>query len=207
MSAFYAEIVSFLSSQPGVLPAMLKKHSSLGNRIAAWLTGEKRILVLGGEPASGKSLLMGELVLRHEELVKSHPGLHTSLALISYDQIHTLVCKRLLEICEIHRQKILPEGETHVEARKYITEIMRDVLSFAIRYLPQNTPIIVEAPLISHRGEVIVDEFTTAQVLIMFSPAMWMQVRNQEKQSVRERSAQALAMEQIHEKWNWPRKM
>lgn len=61
MSAFYAEIVSFLSSQPGVLPAMLKKHSSLGNRIAAWLTGEKRILVLGGEPASGKSLLMGGL--------------------------------------------------------------------------------------------------------------------------------------------------
>src|SRR5947209_19338796 len=54
-----------------------------------------------------------------------------------------------------------------------------------------SVPLILEG--------LIVDEFTTAQVLIMFSPAMWMQVRNQEKQSVRERSAQALAMEQIHE--------
>jgi hypothetical protein len=65
------------------------------------------------------------------------------------------------------------------------------------------TSIILEAPLISHRGEVIVDELTTAsipiQVFIMYSPAMWLRVLNQDNQQIRRRSAQALAMEQIHE--------
>src|SRR2546421_8400854 len=104
MSALKAEIVSYLSSQSGVLPSMMKKYPFLGSRIVAWLIGEKPVLIIGGEPASGKSLLTGELVLRHRELIKIHPGLQTSLALISYDQIHSLVCKRLAEICKVEVQ-------------------------------------------------------------------------------------------------------
>src|SRR6266699_2514171 len=49
---------------------------------------EKPLLVIGGEPASGKSLLMGELTLRYNELVKPH--LDFQLPLISYDRVHYL---------------------------------------------------------------------------------------------------------------------
>lgn len=203
MSSRKSEIVSYIFSQSGVLPSMMKQHPSLGNKITAWLTGEKPVLIIGGEPASGKSLLMGELILRYRELVKLHSSVQRTLALISYDQIHTLVFKHFIGICKINEQNFLPEGETDPEARKLVTDIMRHVLLFAIEHLSKNTPIILEAPLIDYRGEAIVDELITAsipvQVLIMHSPPMRLRVLNQDEQQIRERSAQALAMEQIHE--------
>jgi hypothetical protein len=199
MSILQAEIVRYLSSQSGILPHMMEKNPSLGNRIGAWLIGKKSILIIGGEPGSGKSLLMGELVLRHRELVELHPRLQTSLILVSYDRIHHLLCKCLAQIRKTEQQNFLPEGETHPKARKLITEIMCDALWFALHYLPKNIPIILEAPLISHRGEEIVDEFLTKQIFIMHSPGMRMRVYDQEEQQIRGRSAQRLAMEQIHE--------
>src|SRR5690348_17270950 len=90
------DIFSHLISQKGILPSMMRRHSSLGMKIAAWLTGEKPILVIGGEPASGKSLLMGELTLRYNELVKPHVDLQ--LSLISYDRVHYLFLERLMEM-------------------------------------------------------------------------------------------------------------
>lgn len=62
MSDFNNEIFSYLISQTGILPNMLRKHSYLGEKIIAWLTGEKPVLIIGGEPGSGKSLFMGELI-------------------------------------------------------------------------------------------------------------------------------------------------
>lgn len=123
MSLLKSEIVSYLFPQSGVLPSMMKQYSSLGNRIVAWLIGEKPVLIIGGEPASGKSLLMGELILRHSELIKLDPGLQRSLALISYDQIHTLIFKHFTEICKVEGQNLLPEGETDPETRKLGTNV------------------------------------------------------------------------------------
>src|SRR2546430_7915694 len=68
MDELTAQIVSYLVSRPGVLPTMMRRHASLRERAAAWLTGEKPLLIIGGEPGHGKSLVMGELVLRHSEL-------------------------------------------------------------------------------------------------------------------------------------------
>src|SRR5712692_1761878 len=128
MDELTAEIVSYLASRPGVLPTMMRRHAAVRERSAAWLTGKKPLLIIGGEPAHGKSLLMGELVLRHNELVKLYPTLSAPPALISYDRVHYLLLKRLAEICMPGAHDFLPEGETHPGARKLITELMRDAL-------------------------------------------------------------------------------
>ncbi len=195
------DIFSHLISQKGILPSMMRRHSSLGMKIVAWLTGEKPILVIGGEPASGKSLLMGELTLRYNELVKPHVDLQ--LPLISYDRVHYLFLKRLMEVSIGSAHDFLPEGETHPGARKYITHILRDVLQFAVLSLPKNIPIIFEAPLIDHRGEDVVDALAawgaSAQVFILHSPAMQSRILQQEEQRTRGMSARPPAIRQIHE--------
>lgn len=203
MSELKTEIVSHLLSQLGILPCILRKHTSLGMRIAAWLTGEKPVLLIGGEPGNGKSLLMGELVLRYNELTALHSGLQAPLALICYDRVHYLFLKRLAEINTPNPHNFLPEGETHPEARKLITGILRDILLFTTLNFPKSTRIILEAPLIGQRGEDLVGAATALgfqmQIFIVYSPAMWTRMLHQEKQQVREISAHALAMQQIHE--------
>ena len=203
MSELKTEIVSHLLSQQGILPGMLRKYSSLGMRIAAWLTGEKPILLIGGEPGSGKSLLMGELVLRYNELAALHSGLQAPLALICYDRVHYLFLKRLAEVNTPNPRNFLPEGETHPEARKRITWVLRDALLFTMLNFPKNTRIILEASLIGHRGEDLVGPATALgfqmQIFIVYSPAMWTRMLHQEKQQLREISAHTLAMQQIHE--------
>jgi len=105
-------------------------------------------------------------------------------------------------MCGANTHDFLPEGETHPEARKLVTRILRDVLLFAICDLPEGTPIILEAPLIGHRGEAVVDELSTGgfpmQVLIVHSPAMQSRVLQQGEQQTRKTSAQELAIRQIH---------
>jgi hypothetical protein len=119
--------------------------------------------------------------------------------------VHYLFLKHLTEIDMPGMHDFLPEGETHPEARKLITKIMRDVLLFTIHYLPKNTPVILEAPLIDNRGEELVDELpamgfqTQMQIFIVYSPGMWRRMLRQAKHQTREMSAQAPAMQQIHE--------
>jgi len=197
------KITTHLLSQPGILFSLMRKYPSLEERITAWLTGEKPVLIIGGEPGNGKSLLMGELALYYSELVKQHTGSFAPLALISYDRIHYLFLKRLAEIHPPHTSSFLPEGETHPVARQYISQILRDILLFALQHFPQRTSIMLEAPLIEYRGENLLDELKDwnhqMQIIIMHSPTMWKRVV-QEKQSDREaRSAQTPAMQQIHQ--------
>jgi hypothetical protein len=203
MSDFKNEIFSYLISQPGILPSMMRKHSSLGTKIVTWLTGEKPVLIIGGEPGSGKSLFMGELILRRNELIELYPKIQSSLALISYDRIHYLFLKRLAEVNITNMHDFLPEGETHPEARKLITEILQDLLLFVIRYFPSKRLTILEVPLIDHRGEDIVANLSAydflIQIFIIQSPTMQSQILQQNKQQTRELSAPALAIRQIHE--------
>jgi len=126
------------------------------------------------------------------------------LPLISYDRVHYLFLERLMEMSIGSAHDFLPEGETHPAARKYMTHILRDVLLFARLSLPQNIPIIFEAPLIDHRGEDIVDALVawggSAQVFILHSPAMQSRILQQEEQRTRGMSARPLAIRQIHER-------
>jgi hypothetical protein len=197
------KITTHLFSQPSILFSLMRKYSSLEERITAWLTGEKPVLIIGGEPGNGKSLLMGELALYYSELVKCHAGSFAPPTLISYDRIHYLFLKRLAEIHPPHSSTFLPEGETHPAARQCISQILRDILLFALQRFPQQTPIALEAPLIEYRGENLLDELKDwdyqMQIIIMHSPTMWERVV-QEKQSDREiHSAQTPAMQQIHQ--------
>jgi hypothetical protein len=197
-------IVSYLFSQKGILPYMMERYSSLGTRIAAWMTGEKPILIIGGEPGNGKSLLMGELVLRYNELAIQHRALRQPLILISYDQIHYLFLKRLSLFNMISPYNFLPKGETHPEARIVITRIIWHVLLFALQYYSLNVPIIVETPLIDHRGEDLIRELASSdlqrqmQVFIMHSPVMRMRSFYDESRQTKV-SAHPLAMQRIHE--------
>ena len=196
-------ISSYLISHTGLLPGMIRRYPSLKTRIAAWLMGEKPLLIIGGEPGSGKSLLMGELALRHSELVQLYPDLQSSLVLISYDRVHYLFLKHLAERGVGSTHNFLPEGETHPEARKLITNILRDILLYSLFHFPKNTRVILEAPLIDYRGEALVDDLsawdTSMQVLIIHSSAMQSRVLQQERQHTWDMSARPLAIRQIHE--------
>jgi Cdc6-like AAA superfamily ATPase len=202
MCAVETQMMTHFFSQIGILSSLVRKHSSLEKRIAAWFTGERPVLIIGGEPGSGKSLLMGELALRYSELMKRHVSSFAPLRLISYDRVHYLFLRRLAEIHPPHTSTFLPEGETHPEARQCISQIMRDLLLFALRHFPQRAPIALEAPLIEYRGENLLDDFKDwhqqMQVIIMYSPTMWKRVV-QEKHHRREMiSAQTSAMQRIH---------
>jgi hypothetical protein len=204
MEDLKSAIISYLLFQSGILAGLMRKHTSLGKRIVAWFTGERPILLIGGEPGNGKSLLMGELVLRYNELLKLQLALQASLALISYDRVHYLFLKRLAELSVLDHLGFLPEGETRLEVRKLITQILQDTLLFAVQYLPPHTPIILEAPLIGHRGEDLIERLSAwglgvhMQIFIMHSPTMWVEVLRHQQQATRETSAHALAMQQIH---------
>jgi len=193
------DILSYLITRAGILSGIMERYSFLGERIVAWITGEKPLLIIGGEPASGKSLLMGELALRLSELRELYPGLQSPPILISYDQVHYLFLKQLLDASD--ESNFLPEGETHPEARKLISAILQDILNYALcDYRPKNTPIIFEAPLMGYRGEDVVknSRWKGMQILITYSPAMQSRILQQEQQQVRKVSAQPLAIRQIH---------
>lgn len=201
MSYCKAGIVSYLFSQPGILSYLIRQYPLLGERVALWITGERPVLMIGGEPGNGKSLLMGELVLRHHELVARQYVASRPLILISYDQIHYLFLKRLSQINIVLPHTFLPEGETHPEARILITRIIWHVLLFSLQYYALNIPIIVEAPLIDHRGEDLIPEIAALglqmQIFIMYSPVMRMRSFYDEKRQMRV-SAHPLAMQSIH---------
>lgn len=202
MSELKTGIISYLHSQRGILPHLMKQHPMLGARIAAWVIGEKPILIIGGEPGNGKSLLMGELVLRYNELTLHYQDIPQSLMLISYDQIHYLFLKRLSCINTPYSNEFLPEGETHPEARALITEIMWHTLLFALHSRPLNAPIILETPLIDHRGEDMLYKMISLdfqmQIFIMHSPTMRTRSLYDEKRRTKI-SAHPLAMQKIHE--------
>jgi hypothetical protein len=203
MQELKAEIISHLLFQSGILACLMRKYSSLRMRVAAWFVGEKPILLIGGEPGNGKSLLMGDLVLQHRALAKIYPTLCTPPALISYDRIHYLFLKRLNELTTPHRQHFLPEGETHPEARMHITSILQDVLLFTVQHLPTCTSIALEAPMIGYRGEDVIETLGyldgAMQIFIMHSPAMWAQILCDPRLVTQETSASVLAMRQIRE--------
>jgi hypothetical protein len=195
------EIISHLLHQPGILSCLLRRHSALGKKVAAWFVGEKPILLIGGEPGSGKSLFMGDLVVQYRMLTKMYPALRAPLALISYDRVHYLFLKGLLELMVPEEQHILPEGETHPEARRLIALILQDILLFAAQHLSSGTRVVLEAPLIDLRGESLIEMLSalkfSVQIFIIHSPVMWTEVLRQQPE--RGTSAQALAMKQIHE--------
>ncbi|HEY1352795.1 MAG TPA: hypothetical protein VGF67_24535 [Ktedonobacteraceae bacterium] len=203
MQELKAAYISHLLVQPGIVACLLRKYSDLRTRVGAWLVGEKPILLIGGEPGNGKSLLMGDLVSQHRALAKIYPGLQTPPALISYDRVHYLFLKHLHERSTPHPHCFLPEGETHPQARQYITGILQDALLFTMQQLPAHTPIALEAPLIGHRGEEIIATLKRlgygSQIFIMHSPAMWAQILYNPRLLTRTTSASALAMRQIHE--------
>lgn len=203
MQRLKAEIISHLLFQSGILACLMRKHTSLGRRIAAWFVGESPILLIGGEPGNGKSLLMGDLILQHRLLTKIYPDLGPPPALISYDRVHYLFLKCLKDLTAPHLQTFLPEGETHPQARKLITQVLQDVLLFAIDHLSVRTPIVLEAPLIGCRGEDLIETLghlgLAAQIFIMHSPTMRAQILRNPQLTMRETSAAGLAMRQIHE--------
>ncbi|HEU5378690.1 MAG TPA: hypothetical protein VFV38_24985 [Ktedonobacteraceae bacterium] len=159
---------------------------------------------------------MGELILRCGELGQSHADSKSPLTLISYDRVHSLFLELLEKemygqmpplkrfLGSLKRLHYLPEGETHPEARWLITSIMRDVLHFAFSYLPKATLIIMEAPLIGHRGEDAVEELNARdfplQTFIVHSPAMRERILSGEDR-ISDRSARKLAMRQIRNKF------
>lgn len=193
------EIVSYLLIQPGILARLLQKYASLGKMVGSWLIGEKPILLIGGEPGNGKSLLMGDLIAQYATLTKHYPMLRASLALISYDRVHYLFFRHLTGLKKPGQPVLLPEGETHPDARKLISQILEDVVLFAVRYLP-HTLVIVEAPFIDHRGEDLIETLIKRkyhlQIFIMQSLEMWIEMLGQPERGT---SASALAMRAIHE--------
>lgn len=187
-----------MRSQPGVLQLFVHRHRGLRQRLLRFIRGQQRVLVVGGEPGNGKSLFTGELIVHCRGLAIAHPSLRIPLALISYDRVHSLFFERLSS--KAGTSIALPAGETHPAARQLVSEVMREVLLFAILQLPPDTRILMEAPLIDHRGNAVVDDLPRwgfpIQIVIMHAPQMWERVRA-DPERISERSVQTPAMLQI----------
>lgn len=192
------DIDSYLRAQTGMLRVFMHRNRSVRRLLLRFITGKQRVLIVGGEPGNGKSLFTGELIVRCRELANAFPDLSLPLALVSYDRVHSLFFERLSSI--VGSTISLPAGETHPAARQHVSEVMCEVMLFAILHLPPGTRILMEAPLIDHRGDIVVDNLPRwgypVQIVIMHSPQMWTRVLAAAER-ISEKSAQRLAMLQI----------
>ena len=192
------EIQISIASQPGILQTIVNINPGLINRLALFLEGTKRLLIVGGESANGKSLLVAELALQYTLVERMQPTPNSALAIISYDRIHQLFLYQLGERIGMEIQP--PVGETHPRARRLISYLMRDTVLFALSYLSPSTRVIMEAPLLNQRGEIVLDHLymwkAHTQVLFMHSPETWRRVLH-EGTRISKNSGQVPAMKRM----------
>lgn len=166
-------VVNTLIQQSGILPQMAARNPGLPERVADFLVGERRILIVGGESGMGKSLMGADLRKLHSHLQFVLPEqLHTKLAVISWDRTHQAFFEEVST--EAGETVPLPKGETHLAGRRIISNVLGDQVQFIRKYLGKNVRILLEAPLIDTRGETVFSELeqykAETQTFVMHSP-------------------------------------
>lgn len=168
-------VVSTLIEQSGILPQMAARNSGLPGRVADFMVGERKILIVGGESGMGKSLISADLRKIHHDLQFVLPEqLQTKLAVISWDRTHQAFYEEVST--EAGETVPLPNGETPLVGRKIVSSILGDQIQFIKKYLGADVRILLEAPLINTRGETVFSELrqykTETQTFVMHSPKM-----------------------------------
>ncbi len=168
--------ISFaLKHSESLLPTLINNNPHFSDKLIDFLTGKKRILIVGGESGMGKSLLVASLRLFQKDLSLLFPNeFPAPLVVISWDRAHQAFYEEAS--VEAGTTLPLPPGETPVEARSKISQVLTDLVVYALKYLNPHFRIIVEAPLFDQRGENIFVDLEKyrpiTQTFIMHSPQM-----------------------------------
>jgi hypothetical protein len=167
------EVIPYLLSHHGLLPEMVQFNQELTEIIRSFLLGERKVLVLGGQPGHGKSLLLTELRKYHSILSSIDNSLNFPLAIIPWDKSRACFYQVVSE--SAGHEVRPPQGVASQEILELISEVMSDVCQFVLRHYPL-ARLIVEAPLTGNRGERVVYDLDgqriAYQIVIMFSEQM-----------------------------------
>jgi hypothetical protein len=181
--------VDTIAARPGILGYVLRTNGTFRERFAAFLRGDVRVFWVAGEPANGKSTLVGDIVLA------LRAGNAAPLAGIAYDPVHAVLHE--------HMGIPLPKGETPDEVRRVVSDLLRDSLTHALEQMPLDTRVLVEAPLLDTRGEhalqALVARGHPVHAVVLHNPHVWWRVHDAGER-VSALSARVEAMVAIREK-------
>jgi hypothetical protein len=159
------DMLNRLAARPGILGYLLGTDAEFRRRFGRFLAGSPRVFWIAGEPANGKSTLIGDIVLALRDL-----GI--PLAGVAFDPVHALLFEQM--------HQPLPVGETPVALRRIVCDLLRDTLLHVLEQLPADTRVLVEAPLIGVRGEGALAELLArghaVQAIVLHNPHVWQRV-------------------------------
>lgn len=159
-------------NQTSLMPLLANQNPELMARLIDFYSGNKRILFIIGESGMGKSLMGADLRKTHEDLQKVLPrNLKFPLNTLTWDRVH----KNFFTAAETEANDTikLPEGETDLEARIRISQVMSRAVLTVLDNFPHGR-LVIEAPFFGNRGEVILPRLgeyhSQTQILAMHSP-------------------------------------
>lgn len=167
------EIIPYLLDHHGLMTTLAKDNQFLTQIISDFLLGNKRVLVAGGSPGNGKSLLVTEIRKYHDIFSNLDPSLNFPLAFIPWDKT-----RQMFYLCIgslVGKEVKPPAGVAPTVILRLISEVITDTCLFVVKHYP-DARVLVEVPMSGNRGEQVVYELDNNRiphtVLAMHSPAM-----------------------------------
>lgn len=193
-------IIPTVLSHTGLLIEWLSQNNDLSANISNFLSGKTKVMIIGGVPGNGKSLLATEIRKITEIYTHLDVSLSFPLVFIPWDKAHDIFYKQLSNKAGFVIEP--PSGESPNEVIKMVSSVMRDTVSFMQQWHPDSR-IIVEVPLYGGRGDEIVKGLahrgTPFSILVMHSEPMFHEIIQKGKRDV-ETSGKPEAMLSIRRK-------
>ncbi|MGI5840820.1 MAG: hypothetical protein ACOX6N_01235 [Patescibacteria group bacterium] len=191
------ELARYVVEGSSLSRELVLKNSALEQAIFSFLFGYNRLLVIGGDPGNGKSLLATDIRRFSQVFRAIDENLEFPLAFIPFDKVRETFFLRLSE--RLGYKVPLPKGTSPDWMMETVERVMASTTFFVLDNYPKSR-VIVEAPLFSSRGENIIYEAEGRdygiQTIIVHSPEMYLEIINRGSRDV-DTSGQPEAMVQL----------
>jgi len=179
------DLVHYIIDGSNLTRELATRNQNLENVIFNFLTGDNRLLIIGGDPGNGKSLLATD-VRRFDQVYQSlDENLEHPLAFIPFDKARQFFFLKLSE--RLGYDIPLPKGASPEWMMEMVERAMMSTTFFVLDNYSK-ARVIVEAPLFNNRGENIVYEAERrnygVQTVIMHSPDTFFEILDKGKRDV-----------------------